>query len=134
MWMLIARWPMSQVLGGSIMLIIHVFDFFCVAYDELFGLPPMSQYDASATPMWRCFQRQADLTPYQFRKNEVLLDSKNPAGTKLAALSSKINLSEEDRVPDDFFSMIIWKAVKGEDAEMPAIHHAAFVFYHNDLE
>ncbi len=94
----------------------------------ILGLPPMSQYDASATPLWRCFVTQADPTPYQVQNNEVPLDSKNPAGTKLAALSSKIDLSEEDRVPDDFFSMIIWKAVRGEDADMPAIHHAAFVF------
>jgi hypothetical protein len=30
----------------------------------ILGLPPMSQYDASATPMWRCFQSAPDMTPF----------------------------------------------------------------------
>src|SRR5947199_7856761 len=30
----------------------------------ILGLQPMSQYDAAATSMWRCFQSTADLTPY----------------------------------------------------------------------
>jgi len=92
-------------------------------------LPPMSQYDASATPMWRCFASTTSSSRYNFIPNQIPLDTMNPSGTKLAALSSSLDLSEEDRVPDDFFSEIIWKAVKGEDASVPSPRHAAFVFY-----
>ena len=30
----------------------------------ILGLPPMSQYDAAATPMWECFTATPDLTPF----------------------------------------------------------------------
>ncbi|HTF32017.1 MAG TPA: hypothetical protein VK625_24340, partial [Flavitalea sp.] len=44
-----------------------------------------------------------------------------------AKLSDEIDLSKEDLVPDMLFSEIIWKAVKGEDSEMPAPRRSAFV-------
>jgi hypothetical protein len=31
----------------------------------ILGLPPMSQYDAAATPMWRCFTANANTTPFK---------------------------------------------------------------------
>jgi DNA-binding beta-propeller fold protein YncE len=95
-------------------------------------LPPMSQYDASATLMFNCFDTESNHSAYQFIPNKIPLDTRNPPHTKLAALSSGMDLKEEDRVPDDLFSEIIWKAVKGENAEMPSIHHAAFVFCRPD--
>lgn len=100
----------------------------------ILGLPPMSQYDASATPMWRCFMQQPDNTPFEFVPNKFPLDSLNPSGTGLAAISSAIDLSSEDRVPDHLFSSIIWKTVKGENAPVPAVRHAAFVFYEENGE
>ncbi|HLL41773.1 MAG TPA: hypothetical protein VK369_01485 [Segetibacter sp.] len=56
----------------------------------------------------------------------VDLNEKNTATTASAILSDQIDLSKEDRVPDLLFSKIIWKAVKGEDSEMPAPRRSAF--------
>jgi hypothetical protein len=78
-------------------------------------------------PMWRSFSDQQDVTPYKHLPSNVNLDDVNPSGTKLAALSKGLDFSKEDVIPDQLMNMITWKAVKGEDAEVPAIVRAAFV-------
>ena len=93
----------------------------------ILGLPPMSQYDAAAEPMWRCFTDQADLTPFTSVTNQVNLNDVNVKMSWAAKQSEKIDLTKEDRVPDLLFSQIIWKAVKGEDSEMPAPVRSAFL-------
>jgi hypothetical protein len=93
----------------------------------ILGLPPMSQYDAAATSMFNCFMPQANLQSFQSVAANINLNDKNKANTKTAMLSGQIDLSKEDKVPDMLFSMIIWKAVKGEDAVMPAPRRSAFV-------
>ena len=93
----------------------------------ILGLPPMSQYDAAATPMWRCFDKTPNLTPFNSVPALVNLNDKNTKNTPSAKLSATFNFSKEDAVPDLVFSEVIWKAVKGEDAVMPAPRHSAFV-------
>ena len=93
----------------------------------ILGLPPMSQYDAAATPMYRSFMATPNLAPYQSVAANINLKDKNKANNNTAMLSSQIDLSKEDKVPDLLFSRIIWKAVKGEDSEMPAPRRSAFV-------
>lgn len=92
----------------------------------ILGLPPMSQYDAGATPMNACFTKTPDLTPYKARPNRVDLNELNK-DSKLSGMSYKLNLDREDAAPDDLFSEIIWKTVRGEHSEMPAPRRAAFV-------
>ena len=93
----------------------------------ILGLPPMSQYDAAATPMWRCFNKTADVTPFQSVAANVNLDEKNTSLTASAKKSMEFDFSQEDRIPDLAFSEVIWKAVKGEDSEMPAPRRSAFL-------
>ena len=93
----------------------------------ILGLPPMSQYDAAATPMWRCFSNTPDLTPFKSLPANVNLDDKNTATTASAIRSGEFDFSQEDRIPDLAFSEVIWKAVKGEDSEMPAPRRSAFI-------
>jgi len=93
----------------------------------ILGLPPMSQYDAAATPMFRSFTSKPDYSSFQSLPAFVNLRDKNTARNATAKLSDEIDLSKEDRVPDMLFSRIIWKAVKGEDSEMPAPRRSAFV-------
>ncbi|MBC7873884.1 MAG: bifunctional YncE family protein/alkaline phosphatase family protein [Ferruginibacter sp.] len=93
----------------------------------ILGLPPMSQYDAAAEPMWRCFTATPDLTPFQSVKANVNLADKNVKRTASARLSETFDFSREDRVPDLVFSEVIWKAVKGEESEMPAPRRSAFI-------
>ena len=93
----------------------------------ILGLPPMSQYDASATPMWRCFNKSSDKTPYKSIPSNINLNDVNPSGTKLAALAKGLNFSEIDRVPDNVMNKMLWKSIKGYDAIVPVPVRAAFI-------
>ena len=93
----------------------------------ILGLPPMSQYDAAAMPMFKSFTPVANLIPFKSVGANINLDDKNTATNATALMSNKIDLSKEDKVPDMLFSKIIWKAVKGEQSEMPAPRRSAFV-------
>ena len=91
------------------------------------GLPPMSQFDAAAAPLWASFQATADFRPYSVIVPAVDMDARNPTGTELSRLSSHFDFSKEDQVDDRLLTRVIWKAVRGEGAEPPAPVHAAFV-------
>jgi hypothetical protein len=91
------------------------------------GLPPMSQYDAAAEPMWRCFSATANLNPFVSVPAQVDLNEKNRKYTASAKLSATFDFSKEDKIPDMLFSQVIWKAVKGEHSNMPAPVRSAFL-------
>ena len=93
----------------------------------ILGLPPMSQYDAAAEPLWRCFSANPNLSPFIALPANISLSTKNEKDTKSARLSKTFDFSQEDRVPDLLFSQVIWKAVKGEESKMPAPVRSAFV-------
>ena len=93
----------------------------------ILGMAPMTQYDASATPMWRCFTNTPDATVFNSLPSNVDLAEVNPSGTKLAAMAKGLNVSVIDRVPDAIMNAMIWKAVKGENAVVPTPVRAAFV-------
>ena len=93
----------------------------------ILGLPPMSQYDAAAEPMWRCFTSAADNNPFLSVAANVNLNEKNEKMTASARISETLDFSKEDRIPDLVFSEVIWKAVKGEESEMPAPRRSAFL-------
>ena len=92
----------------------------------ILGLPPMSQYDAAAEPMWRCFEKTASHPPFNALPANVDLNLKNTQETAMSRLSETFDFSQEDRVPDDLFNMVIWAAVKGMDSPCPAPVHAGF--------
>ena len=89
-------------------------------------LPPMSQYDASATPMWRCFSNTPGHKPFTARACQVDLNEKNTVSSKWSKLSEGFNFAKEDRAPDAEFNEVIWHAVKGLDSPCPSPVHAAF--------
>jgi hypothetical protein len=88
---------------------------------------PMSQYDAAATPMWRCFSTTADLQPFRSLPANIDLTEKNVAWNEWAKKSAALDFAREDRVPDNLFNEILWKGVKGENVPLPAPSRAAFV-------
>lgn len=92
----------------------------------ILGLPPMSQYDASATPMWRCFAQTTGHAPYTVRPVTVDLNEKNIKVSKWSELSGSFNWAQEDRCPDDLFNEVIWRSVKGLESPCPPPVHAAF--------
>ena len=93
----------------------------------ILGLDPMSQFDASARPMFKAFNPQPDFSPYTHRPARVDVNARNTRNAPLAAVSERLNLEVEDRADDLLFNEIIWKAVKGKDALMPPPVRAAFV-------
>ncbi|MBI5370612.1 MAG: bifunctional YncE family protein/alkaline phosphatase family protein [Sphingobacteriales bacterium] len=93
----------------------------------ILGLPPMSQYDAAAEPMWRSFTKEADLNVFQSVPALVDLTELNKKNTPGAKLSASFDFSKEDAIPDLVFSEVIWKAVKGEGSMMPAPRRSAFL-------
>jgi YVTN family beta-propeller protein len=93
----------------------------------ILGLPPMSQYDASATSMWRCFQSAPDMTPFNAKPLQWDINEKNTVENVWQKKSETFDFTKEDRIPDRAFTEVIWKAVKGADAVVPAPKRAAFV-------
>lgn len=93
----------------------------------ILGIPPMSQYDAAAMPMWRCFTDSADYTPFKHLAPNINLNDINTGSAWHNLKSEEINLSKEDRVPDALMNEILWKALKGASIPLPAISRAAWV-------
>lgn len=93
----------------------------------ILGLPPMSQYDASATPMFRSFSKTADISPFTHIVPTINLFEKNTKETASSRLSEKFDFSKEDSAPDLELNQVIWKAVRGEDSDMPAPRRAAIL-------
>jgi len=92
------------------------------------GLPPMSQYDAAAIPLFASFSANADTTAYTARPAGVDINARNGATTPSARLSRHFNLSRPDRIPDDLLSEVVWKAIKGEASVVPKPRRSAFVY------
>ncbi|QEH35396.1 Phosphoesterase family protein [Aquisphaera giovannonii] len=93
----------------------------------ILGLEPMSQFDASARPLYAAFGSQPDLRPYAKRPAGVDLDAKNTRNAPMAEVSQRLDLEIEDRADDLVFNQIIWKAVRGAGATAPPPVRAAFV-------
>jgi len=93
----------------------------------ILGIPPMSQYDAAATPMWRSFTPVANYTSFKSLPSNINLADKNVVWNELAERSATFDFTKEDSAPDLEFNEVIWKGVKGLHAVMPAPKRAAFV-------
>jgi YVTN family beta-propeller protein len=93
----------------------------------ILGLPPMSQYDAAALPLYDCFSDTPDMATYVVKPAQVDLEQRNIAVNESSKRSDKFNFAEEDKVPDLELNEIIWKSVKGENAVLPAPKRSAFV-------
>ena len=94
----------------------------------ILGLPPMTQYDAAATPMWRSFTKTPDFTPFNHLPSNIDLNDKNPLNPGISAvskLSEKFDWSREDKVPDLVMNEILWQGIKGKSAPSPV--RAAFL-------
>jgi DNA-binding beta-propeller fold protein YncE len=95
--------------------------------EQILGLPPMNQFDGSATPMFDCFREEADFTPFVAVPNRVPLDQMNPAPAKIAdaalrrdvVASAKMNFREVDKAPEDQLNRILWRAMKGSRVPYP---------------
>jgi DNA-binding beta-propeller fold protein YncE len=87
----------------------------------MLGLPPMNQMDATATPMFDCFNGTPDFTPYTAVPNQVPLDEMNPQAARIADpvlrkdayVSARLPLKKPDQCPEDVLNRILWHATMG---------------------
>jgi hypothetical protein len=93
----------------------------------ILGIPPMSQYDAAATPMWRCFSSTSNNTPFAALPSNIDLNEKNTAVNKWQQRSEAFNLMKEDAVPDLEFNIVLWHGLNGDHIPFPGPKRAAFV-------
>ena len=93
----------------------------------ILGLPPMSTYDAAATPLFNAFQSTPDLTTYRRSTPNVALDEKNPVNAIGASASQAMNWSDADLTPEVPLNEIIWHSIKGPDVPMPPPRRSVFV-------
>ncbi|MNK97319.1 hypothetical protein D3C87_1176440 [compost metagenome] len=93
----------------------------------ILGLPPMSQYDAGAMPLYECFTAKPDFTPYNVLQPLIDLDTRNVAVNESSRRSEFFNFAKEDSAPDLDLNEVVWKSVKGEHSVMPAPKRSAFV-------
>jgi DNA-binding beta-propeller fold protein YncE len=76
----------------------------------LLDLPPLSQYDAGATPLWAAFGTRSDVTPFAARPNRWPLDELNPH-----AFRSRVpdgDLARPDRADEEELNAEIWASVR----------------------
>lgn len=92
----------------------------------ILGLPAMTQYDAAATPMWRCFDTIA--RPFVFKPllPGVDLNEKNVAINEWQRKSEKFDFVKEDSNNDIEFNRVLWHGIKG-NIPFPGPKRAAFV-------
>jgi YVTN family beta-propeller protein len=93
----------------------------------ILGIPPMSQFDAAAMPMWGCFTAAPDTSGFTALPAGVDINTRNTASTPSAVLSGHFDLSDADRIPDALLNAVLWKAIKGEDSPVPQPRRSAFV-------
>jgi len=85
--------------------------------EQILGLPPLSQYDAGATPLWNAFTRRADPTPFLHVPNTWPLSELNPT-----AFRSRIptrDLAEADEADEMELNREIWESVHPGSAPPP---------------
>ena len=96
--------------------------------EQILGLPPMNQFDATATPMFDCFTETPDFSPFECVPNQIPLDQMNPEPDDIAdallrrnaRVSALLNFRRIDACPEDTLNRILWHAVKGSAAPYPA--------------
>jgi hypothetical protein len=91
----------------------------------ILGLPPMSQYDAAALPMFHSFTARPDLTYFTAVNPNINIEERN-VSTMFPGKRPSFDFTHEDAAPDLAFSEDIWRAMKG-NIPMPAPRRSAFV-------
>lgn len=88
--------------------------------EQILGIPPMNVMDATALPMFNCFNQTKNSTPYVALKNNIPLNEMNKSAASLtgkareyALLSSSPEFDHIDSGNDDLLNRILWFAAMG---------------------
>ena len=88
-------------------------------------LPPMTQYDRDATPMYRLFQSRPRDWTYSVQQETVDLRAVNPSSGPLEKASLDLDFSAPDRADPQKLNAILWAALK-PGVPMPAPVRGAY--------
>jgi YVTN family beta-propeller protein len=98
----------------------------------ILGMPPMTQYDAAAESMWRCFGSTTNQTPFISVPARIDITEKTMVTNEWQQRSEKFNFAKEDAVPDLEFNMVLWYGLKGDHVPFPAPKRSAFLKLRED--
>jgi hypothetical protein len=93
----------------------------------ILGLPPMSQYDAAAAPMYNTFQAVPDRSPFVHLAARIPIDETNDALAYGADASTRMNMADADLAPERELNEILWRSIKGPRAVVPPAVRSAFI-------
>ncbi|HEY1338653.1 MAG TPA: bifunctional YncE family protein/alkaline phosphatase family protein [Bryobacteraceae bacterium] len=78
----------------------------------ILGLPPMTQFDTAATPMYAAFTNEPAFTAYDALPAQTDLMTRNPPTGPGARASLKMDFSDYDRADPDELNRVLWDALK----------------------
>jgi len=79
----------------------------------IMGIPPLTQFDAAATPMSASFSSKPNFQTYDAITPVTALTATNSASAPMAALAATWDYSVPDRVPSRLANLALWKSLKG---------------------
>jgi YVTN family beta-propeller protein len=90
----------------------------------LLGLPPMTQYDAAAQPMFDVFTKKPIDEAYSRIPAQTDLFAKNTLHSVGAQASLKMDFSEYDKAPAEELNRVLWAESKGVEVPYPGVHRS----------
>jgi sugar lactone lactonase YvrE len=81
--------------------------------EEILGLDALSQFDHYGRPLRDIWSDTPDMRPWNALTPAVSLAEKNPAGTRGARESARLDLRIEDAADEGLFNRILWRSMKG---------------------
>ncbi|MGC8745530.1 MAG: bifunctional YncE family protein/alkaline phosphatase family protein [Candidatus Saccharicenans sp.] len=95
--------------------------------EQILGMPPMNQFDATAIPLFDCFTDKPDFRPFQAVANRIPLDELNPEPSQIAdkllrkqaVISSHLNFKRVDACPENILNRILWYSVRSSRVPYP---------------
>ncbi|HEV2291149.1 MAG TPA: bifunctional YncE family protein/alkaline phosphatase family protein, partial [Gemmatimonadales bacterium] len=87
--------------------------------EDVLGLGHLSQFDDFGRPITDVWAGKPDLRPYAAIPARIDLDERNPAHTRAARESRRLDLSDADRADEELFNHILWRMIKGDAVPYP---------------
>jgi DNA-binding beta-propeller fold protein YncE len=87
--------------------------------EDVLGLGHLSQFDGFGRPITEVWADRPDLRPYTAEPARIDLGERNPAHTRAARESARLDLSDADRADEEVFNHILWRMMKGDSVPYP---------------
>jgi YVTN family beta-propeller protein len=87
--------------------------------EDVLGLGHLSQFDDFGRPITEIWRDTPDLTPYAAEPAQIDLAERNPAHTRAAIDSRRLDFSDADRADEELFNHVLWRMIKGSGVPYP---------------